>query len=109
ADPLAWLDAEHAAVVATVRQAAATGHLAIAADLAAVTTGYTSLRCDFTGARAMAEAVAAAAHRSGNSAVEASATLALADSFAEQGELTRARPLAASALAMACRDGLRRL
>jgi len=108
-DPLPWLDAEHGAVVAIARQAVAAGQLAVAADLCAATTGYASLRCDFTGSRAMAEAVAAAAHRTGDATIEASATLTLADGFAEQGELTRARPLAASALATARDNGLRRL
>jgi transcriptional regulator with XRE-family HTH domain/tetratricopeptide (TPR) repeat protein len=109
AHPLRWLDSELAAVVATARQAAAQDHVLLATDLLGAMSGYLSVRCEFLGWRALAEAVGEAAVRTGDAEARVSAQLALADLQIEQGDLDHGRETAAQARQAAERNGLPRL
>ncbi|HTE39098.1 MAG TPA: NB-ARC domain-containing protein, partial [Reyranella sp.] len=106
ADPVPWLDAERAAIAATVGQAAGAGLAAKACDLAWSVSGYCSLHCHFTDWQAMMAKVATAAQLANDTAIETSATLGLASALAEQGDPRAAQALLRPAVDTAHRLGL---
>jgi DNA-binding XRE family transcriptional regulator/tetratricopeptide (TPR) repeat protein len=105
ARPLAWLEAESGAVVALVRQAAAEGLAAAGAAVLSAMTSYWSLRCDYSGWRAMAEAVESAARAGDQPGPYAEARLALAELALEQGDLSAGAALASSIVDIAVANG----
>jgi DNA-binding SARP family transcriptional activator/tetratricopeptide (TPR) repeat protein len=103
-DPLAWIEAERAALVSTLRQATTVGLLAECWQLAFISRKMLGFR-EFKDEHGTAATIASdAARRLGDRQGEAVTQMMLADTAVERGEWARSRQLLESAEAMFVAD-----
>jgi tetratricopeptide (TPR) repeat protein len=104
-DPLAWIEAERAAFVSAVRQAAAVGLFAESWRLACVPEGMLEYR-ELTDESVTVHTIAAdVAHRLGDRLGEAAALVTLGRLESERGDWARSRSLLETAEAMFIAEG----